>query len=293
MTKSMRSWIFPLAVLLPLLGLFAGSCGAAYPAPAQDPPAVCSNATLNGSYGWWEQGNWLAPLPVSGAPAPPYPYAAVGTIDYDGNGNVSAHGWLNIGGYPNEMSFTGTYAVNPDCTTARQFTLPSGDVLSYSGTITGAGMQQEVHYTYRQGDAPSSAAVAVGTVKKMPVGRCSLVTLKGAYGLFGQGTITVAPPGFPLPPPIFGSHVGVLIADGKGNMSGSDTENHMGMSEPKAYGVAYTVNSGCVVTSTVNDTAAEFTFNEKGVITGEGESQEVHLIIDGPGWVYADTLKAK
>jgi hypothetical protein len=74
---------------------------------------VCSNATLQGSFGYTATGT-LLPASVS----PPYagPYAEVGRQTFDGKGNTHATATLSANGNIFEVTIEGTYNVNPDCT---------------------------------------------------------------------------------------------------------------------------------------------------------------------------------
>lgn len=71
-----------------------------------DDSTTCSNATLNGSYGFYRTG-------TTGTG----PLAAVGMIFFDGNGNetftqsISRNGVFNF-----DVTSTGTYEVAQDCT---------------------------------------------------------------------------------------------------------------------------------------------------------------------------------
>jgi len=74
----------------------------------------CSLKSLKGCYGYSYTGN------VSGSG----PIAAVGPINFDGEGNTSATYSVNSGGMNFQGSFTGTYTVNEDCTGAVTIHLP-------------------------------------------------------------------------------------------------------------------------------------------------------------------------
>jgi hypothetical protein len=73
----------------------------------------CSNATLNGTYGFRAVGT-LVPLP------PPALIAIVGTQTFDGNGGFTGSQMVSINGNlpvpPLPSNIAGTYQVNPDCT---------------------------------------------------------------------------------------------------------------------------------------------------------------------------------
>jgi hypothetical protein len=70
----------------------------------------CSNASLQGSYGYTSTGTITAPPDIAG------PIAEVGTQVFDGRGNTTATAMLSSNGTLFPLTITGTYKVNPDCT---------------------------------------------------------------------------------------------------------------------------------------------------------------------------------
>ena len=237
----------------------------------------CSLETVKGGYGIFVQGTVLAVPNVH----PAFPFVVSGIFTYDGEGNVSGRFNQSVGGgISTGLTAEGTYQVNPDCTYSAELTTPSG-VTHRAGTITGEGMQQEIHIIFTD---PSS--VAFGTLKKTPQGECSLETLKGDYALFGQGAIL--PPGVP---PILRVTAGVLTFDGKGNFfDGKDTANTNGKSGPGTFYGTYNVTSECEVSAEIH-TATGLTLHEQGSVTAQGESKAIHDIFTTPGWVSTDTLR--
>lgn len=85
---------------------------------AQDSPfqAVCSNATLEGDYGFTVIGTRPS-APVPGAPVESI--VGVAMTHFDGNGNLTQtdniHGSITGSPAPDRKG-TGTYTINPDCT---------------------------------------------------------------------------------------------------------------------------------------------------------------------------------
>ena len=67
----------------------------------------CSSATLRGTFAYTSTGTITSPPSIAG------PVAEVGTQTFDGKGNTTATAWLAAVG---QLSITGTYTVNPDCT---------------------------------------------------------------------------------------------------------------------------------------------------------------------------------
>ncbi len=71
----------------------------------------CSNASLQGSFGFTSTGTVLAsPPPFAG------PFAEIGRQTFDGRGNTEATATLSANGNIVRVTVQGTYVVNPDCT---------------------------------------------------------------------------------------------------------------------------------------------------------------------------------
>jgi hypothetical protein len=71
----------------------------------------CSNATLQGSFGYTATGTLLSvPPPFAG------PFGEVGRQTFDGRGNTDATATLSANGNTQKVTIQGTYIVNPDCT---------------------------------------------------------------------------------------------------------------------------------------------------------------------------------
>ena len=72
----------------------------------------CSNASLQGSFGFTSTGTLLAlPPPLAG------PFAEIGRQTFDGRGNTDATATLSANGnIVSGVTVQGTYQVNPDCT---------------------------------------------------------------------------------------------------------------------------------------------------------------------------------
>jgi hypothetical protein len=105
----------------------------------------CSLATLHGTYAVFGQGTDIA-VTLPGLPAPPFPWAdGGGIITFDGKGNFSGQTTEDADGVTIPDTFTGTYTVNPDCTTSAVINTSLGLVLHETGTITGVDESKEVH----------------------------------------------------------------------------------------------------------------------------------------------------
>ena len=125
--------------------------------------------------------------------------------------------------------------------------------------------------------------------------KCTLASLKGGYGLDGQGTaFTAPPPNFPLPAQEV--DIGVFTADGKGNLVGSVTINLNSITNPTVSFVAttaitgsYVVNVDCTAIITIRDDLGE-TLKHEGVIFDGG--RVVRMIQTDAGQVFARVARS-
>jgi hypothetical protein len=70
----------------------------------------CSNLIVQGTFAYTGTGSIAPPSPAAG------PFVEVGTQTFDGKGGTTFAAMASVNGNIQEMTGTGTYAVNPDCT---------------------------------------------------------------------------------------------------------------------------------------------------------------------------------
>ena len=101
--------------------------------------AKCSNASLNGTYAYSTQG--FAEVTPDISPAGFVPFAQTGLVMYDGKGNVTSGTFTDSTTTANGGSFrgtfTGTYAVNGDCSGALQIDLGDGTLFHFDLVVQG------------------------------------------------------------------------------------------------------------------------------------------------------------
>ena len=117
-----------------------------------------------------------------------------------------------------------------------------------------------------------------------PAKICSLATLKGSYGFFGQGTVVTQPP-------VQIVTSGIINYDGHGNISGESINNvdgSGGMGD--TFTGTYTVNPDCTLSGQHISPSGE-TLHYVGTITGSGMLQEIHFVVTDPGFVASGTDK--
>ena len=98
----------------------------------------CSNANLQGSFGFTSTGTLLALPPPSAGP-----FAEIGRQTFDGRGdNTEGTATLSANGNINHVTFDGTYVVNPDCTGSMTlFVLPLGRTITLDFVIDDDGVE--------------------------------------------------------------------------------------------------------------------------------------------------------
>jgi hypothetical protein len=88
--------------------LFSALMALAIPLRVHAQPG-CSNATLNGSFGYTNTGTILAG-PGAG------PFGGVGRQTFDGKGNTEATATVSVNGNISHATIKGTYVMNANCT---------------------------------------------------------------------------------------------------------------------------------------------------------------------------------
>jgi hypothetical protein len=92
----------------------------------------CSDATLQGSFGYTSTGTLLpsyVPPPFAG------PFAEVGRQTFDGKGNTKATASLSANGNIQQVTIEGTYKVNADCTGSMTLNIPALDATVHADFV--------------------------------------------------------------------------------------------------------------------------------------------------------------
>lgn len=104
---------------------------------------------------------------------------------------------------------------------------------------------------------------------------CSLRSVAGTYGVSGGGTVGVG-----TSAPVQDTEVGLLTADGNGNISGSVSFSANGTLLAATYIGTYSVNSDCTASASIVDSLGEH-LHETGVVLRGGS--EIRFIGTDPG----------
>lgn len=194
------------------------------------PCVACSNATLQGNYGFVLSG-------VNNAPALT---ATVGQITADGSGGLTGSETVsNYGVIASNVSITGSYALNKNCTGTATITPAGGSASNYSLVVIETQIQM---VETDNGFTESGYAQAQGKAN------CSNAGIKGRVGFHGGGWNVSNS----LIPTAFAAQV---KADGAGNVSGTEEGSFGGLVYSVSLSGTYVVNANCTgtITYTMSD----------------------------------------
>lgn len=227
-------------------------------AQSSKPGGSCSNASLNGRYGYLITGTVVAGS--DGTPLPnPAPAAISGVYTADGAGNSTEVETDSVGGGGTiSLAATGTYSVSPDCTISGTENYPTGKATHWSGAIVDGG--SEMRFT---GTDPGF--VYTGEATAILSSACSNASLSGPYGFSLNGSDLSGSVASPF------TIIGVSTYDGAGGFHEVGTTNAGGTVTQDTWTGTYSVNPDCTVTLTgVSDTSGA-TWHDADIIVEGGQ----------------------
>jgi hypothetical protein len=244
-------------------------------APAGNSPGAlaaegCGLRSLHGAYGFAFQGQVVLPegeeLDLAGA----------GRIVFDAHGGLSGKEWDSTNGAQETLTFTGSYAVQPDCTGTATLMNSNGrtDHIKF-GLLAGG---QGFHFT-----VTDPGVVLTGRVTRQGISHCTNRSLSGAF--------TAAESGSDFNPA--GVEQGddslffTIHFDGRGHEFGSSTASFNGSSFSDTFTGTYHLNPDC--TGSASNTFASGGSDHVNLVLVEGGNQ-IKFIAADPGIVFAGTI---
>ncbi len=229
--------------------------------------AVCSNASIKGTYGILSTG-----LNGSAQPA-----SSVDQITVDGMGNLSGTSTKSIDGTIVTYNIIGTYSITASCTGTAIFNNQEGDIehdniflngLSAGGIYSGAFLIQT-----DKSHVQSSIAVAQGTATCTNLGVKHPYSLEATGVVTGTGQVAIA---------------GRLTLDGSGSITGTATFSLNGAihSAVQTTGT-YSINSDCSGTAVLTPKGLP-TIDLSLVVVNSGK--EIMAVETDPNTIMAGTL---
>lgn len=190
--------------------------------------AACSNSTLKGGYSVLEAGtqNTVQLVAVSDQ------------LAADGNGNLSGtQTSSNSGAIVSNVTASGTYQVNANCTGSMTVTPTGGSASDYNFVVISGTKPLLLIDT-------DSNTNQVGYAETQGKPTCTTAAIKGTFGMALNGKPLI------LDETAIG---GQIKLDGAGNVTGSETASYSGVITKNALLTGtYTINSDCTGTATLS-----------------------------------------
>jgi len=258
------------SLLIILLGL----------ATAPDLHAIqnCGNQNFKGTYGIFASGSIPAPIPgLSG------PFARVGQVTADGQGNAVAQTTASYNGLISVEPFGGSYTVFPDCTIVLNSFIPFPGApfpvpVDMFGALADNGRLVGNLIVF-----PPGITIQI-EFRRQEKSLCSNQDLSKGFLVSMSGTI-VSQPG--VPAGAF-ARSGRVAFDGTSGFIANTQANYSGATGPEIFSGTYSVDSSCKLTMQYSFGGQAYTWT--GALTDN--SRGANLIVSSPaGAVVVGTLK--
>lgn len=196
-----------------LVPLCSSSFAQAQDASVRAPLMQCSSDTIRGTWAYQGRGTVMMNVPGSSGPAPvPFTGLGIGTIDYQGR--FTAQATMSAGGQVQNVSFSGSIQVNPDCTATSTYTagsLQSADRL----IILDNGNEMRAMPT----NFPLGSFAGMFDFHRIARSEwdppCSSGMVQGVYAGWREGNLMMPVPGQSQPMPVpFSALVTFTVANG-------------------------------------------------------------------------------
>lgn len=199
------------------------------PVEAQTPQVgggVCTNSTLKGTFFYLIGGTV-----ISAGQA--LPYDEFGKLVMDGVGAVGGQSTANLNGSVATETFTGTYAVQSDCTGTITFIVNSQALPPVTFQIVAGGQELVVAFS-------AADAVVVGRAYGAGPDQCSTGSFSGNYGYLLTGVASVSGSNLTF------AETGTVTSDGNGNVSAIAIANFGGTPSQVTGQGHYSIGSDCL-----------------------------------------------
>src|ERR1019366_6547685 len=231
-----------------LLGFFV--CFPAFCQP-QIGGGACTNAILNGTYYYVLAGDLTSGGGV-------YPYAELGKLVADGQGNASGKSQASEGGSLSNYSLAGKYSVQPNCSGTLTLTANGQSEAPVTFQIINGGEGAVIAYSQQ------SAVITGRAYRSDGAGQCGSGSLSGGYGYLLTGVEDLSGSGY------YYSQAGNVLSDGNGNISVVATVNVNGTTATGSGTGSYSLGSDCLGTAHVSSAGGVTNYSIAIVENGQG-----------------------
>jgi hypothetical protein len=207
--------------------------------------AQCSSSTVRGT--WAFQGQGTALMTVPGSPMPvPMPFVSLGTMRIDWQGRYTGQGTISVGGQVQDMGFSGSIQVNPDCTAVEAGSVGPLQTAGRLVILDNGNEMRELPTTH-----PLGPVIELAYFRRLSWGEphCQSETVRGVYQGSGAGTFMVQVPGQPQPVPSPFAGLFTMNFDGDGTGSGVASASLAGsLADVEFPEISMKVNHDCTAT---------------------------------------------
>jgi hypothetical protein len=218
---------------------------------------TCTNSIFNGTYYYVLSGTVISGSAV-------YPYAELGKLVADGQGNVSGRSQASVGGLLGNYTLSGTYSVQANCAGTLTLTANSQTSPPAIFQVVNGGEGAIIAYSMQ------SAVVTGQAYRSDGAGQCANGSVSGSYAYLLTGVTWVSNIGY------YYSQAGNAVSDGNGNMSVGSTVNVNGTTVSTSATGSYSLASDCSGTVRVS--------NQNGTA-----NYIVGVVENGQGMVFLET----
>lgn len=215
----------------------------------------CSSYSVRGTWAYQGHGTVMMQIPGSSSPVP-VPFAGLGIMKVDNQGRYTVHGTTSAGGQVQDVDFSGSIQVNPDCTATA--THASGSVQSTDRMIILDG-GNEMQSMPTKFDLGPFAGLFYFRRIAWGEAHCGDYMVRGVYAGPRDGTqmVPVAGQSQPVPVPFSAIHTATFHNGGTG--TGASTASLGGTIVDFEFpSISIAVNPDCTATMKYTGVSRQF-----------------------------------
>jgi hypothetical protein len=211
----------------------------------------CTNAILNGTYYYVLSGTLISGNTI-------YPYAELGKLVADGQGNTSGRSQASVGGVLTNYTLAGKYSVQANCSGTLTLTANSQTSPPATFQVVNGGEGAVIAYSMQ------SAVIAGQAYRSDGANHCANGSLSGAYSYLLAGVAYSSNSGY------YYSQAGNAVSDGNGNISVVSTVNTNGTTVNTSATGSYSLTTDCSGTARLSNQSGTSNYAIAVVENGQG-----------------------
>lgn len=215
----------------------------------------CSSYTVRGTWAYQGHGTVLMNIPGISSPVP-VPFTGLGIGKIDHTGRYTVHATMSAGGQLQDVDFSGSIQVNPDCTATATYTSGSVQGADRLVILDGGNMMQSMPTKF-----PLGPFAGMFYLRRVAWGeaQCGGYMVRGVYAGPREGTQMVPVPGQSQPAPVPFSAIHTATFQNGGTGTGASTASLGGAIVDFEFpGVSIEVNPDCTATMKYTGVSKQF-----------------------------------